>query len=80
VSAQAQSPLAHLVLFLVCLSIAGTAIAGAHYYAVDLPKQNAVVAPQNTDGYSCGICVRYCVMGGTPGDRCVNEICQGSCK
>jgi len=32
---------------MVCLSIAGSIIAGAHYYAVDLPQQNAVTTPEN---------------------------------
>lgn len=46
-SQSTRSPLARLVLFVVCLSIAGTIIAGAHYYAVDLPRQSAVTAPEN---------------------------------
>jgi len=33
-----RSPLAHLVLFLFAISIAGTFVAGAHYFAVDLPQ------------------------------------------
>jgi hypothetical protein len=47
-----RSPLARLVLFMVCLSIAGSIIAGAHYYAVDLPQQNAITAPENSAGSS----------------------------
>ena len=42
-----QSPLGGLVLFIVCLAIAGTFVAGVHYFAVDLPQQNAVQAPEN---------------------------------
>jgi hypothetical protein len=46
----AQSPLARLVLFVVCLSIAGSFVAGAHYVMVDLPAQNAQLqAPTNGD-------------------------------
>lgn len=54
-----QSPLAQLVLFMVCLAIAGTIIAGAHYFAVDLPQQKAVTAPangQNECEKSCNVC------------------------
>ena len=43
-----RSPLARLVLCMVCLSIMGSAIAGAHYYAVDLPLQQGTLAPANT--------------------------------
>jgi hypothetical protein len=39
-----QSPLARLVLFMVCLSVAGSIIAGVHYFAVDLPQQKAEAA------------------------------------
>jgi hypothetical protein len=42
------SPLVRLVLFMVCLSIAGSIVAGAHYYAVDLPQQQALQAPTNS--------------------------------
>lgn len=81
-SASGQGTLARLVLFMICLSLAASAGAGIHYYAIDLPAQNALIAapPPNVDGYACGICVRYCISGGTPGDVCVNSICQGSCK
>ena len=58
-SQSTRSPLARLVLFMVCLSIAGSIVAGAHYYAVDLPRQNAVTAPENnadTEVGSSGTC------------------------
>lgn len=42
-----RTPLARLVLFMVCLSIIGSAIAGTHYYAVDLPQHQNVQAPAN---------------------------------
>ena len=48
-SSSMQSPLARLVLFMVCLSIAGTVMAGAHYLAVDLPAQEYRQAPLNTN-------------------------------
>lgn len=49
-----RSPLARLVLFMVCTAIAGSILAGAHYAAVDLPAQEwALHAPANSD--SCDI-------------------------
>ncbi len=45
----AQSPLARLVLFMICLSIAGTIVSGIHYLAIDRPQQeNALQAPMNS--------------------------------
>ena len=41
----AQSPLSRLVLFIVCLAIAGSLVAFWHYYAIDLPTQNNVIEP-----------------------------------
>ncbi|PKL70477.1 MAG: hypothetical protein CVV30_03735 [Methanomicrobiales archaeon HGW-Methanomicrobiales-1] len=51
-----HSPLARLVLFMICLSVAGTCIAGVHYYAVDLPQQQNLQAPANT----LMTCSQYC--------------------
>jgi hypothetical protein len=34
-----QSPLALLVIFMICLAIGGSAVGAAHYYAIDLPAQ-----------------------------------------
>ena len=51
------SPLARLVLVMICLSIAGSIVAGAHYYVVDLPQQKALQAPANS---ACGECTRIC--------------------
>jgi hypothetical protein len=42
------SPLARLVRFIICLSVAGSIIAGLHYYVVDLPQQQSLQAPTNT--------------------------------
>lgn len=43
-----RSPLARLVLFMVCLSIFGTAVSGIYYLAIDRPQQeNALKAPKN---------------------------------
>ena len=61
-----RSPLARLVLFMVCLSIAGVFTAGAHYYAIDLPEQKAVseippMNPANSDGgEKCTSCTSLC--------------------
>lgn len=49
-----RSPLARLVLFMVCLSVAGAFIAGAHYVAVDLPQQQNLQAPTNGCQYPFG--------------------------
>jgi hypothetical protein len=47
-----RSPLAGLVLFMVCLSIAGTFIAGIHYVIVDRPAQIAAArTPINGNNY-----------------------------
>jgi len=59
-------PLARLVLFLVCLSITGSIVAGAHYYAIDLPEQKALSeyppANANTDtGEKCNTCRARCL-------------------
>jgi hypothetical protein len=42
-----RTPLARLVLFMIGLSIIGSVIAGAQYYAVDLPQHQSVQAPAN---------------------------------
>jgi len=55
-SESGYSPLARLVLAMVCLSVAGTCVAGAHYYAVDLPEQNNLQAPLNAKVYCMWPC------------------------
>lgn len=45
------SRLARLVLFMICLAVAASCIAGVHYAAVDHPAQNVVQAPENSYGY-----------------------------
>ena len=58
-----RSPLASLVLFMFCLSIAGSALAGAHYYAVDLPQQKNLQAPENAEGTTdCKMCKHNCII------------------
>ncbi len=48
-----RSPLARLVLFMICLSIAGSCLAGFHYYVVDYPEQYAATHPPMNYGEYC---------------------------
>lgn len=66
-----RSPCARLVLFMICLSIAGSILAGAHYYAVDLPQQNALKAPENgwDSTQSCEVCTGNCIIHKITGDE-----------
>ena len=76
-SQSSLSPLARLVLFMVCLSIAGSISAGAHYSVVDLPAQKEVQAPLN--GHypldACGLCRFECAHYGTGCSECTS-ICS----
>ena len=46
-----RSPLTSLVLFIICIAIAATAVAAIHWYTIDLPgQQNAPQAPSNDCG------------------------------
>ncbi len=51
-----------LVLFMVCLSIAGTLVAGAHWFVVDKPQQDAlkITAPENGGYFNCPTCIATC--------------------
>lgn len=59
-----QTPLTRLVLFMVCLALAGLCVSGAHYYVVDMPQQQNIQAPQNSNTNSlaqkCPSCVDNC--------------------
>lgn len=59
-SPEEQSPLARLVLFIVCIAILGSALATLHYAVVDLPQQTAVVAPANSPSDNCQDCYDWC--------------------
>jgi hypothetical protein len=48
-----QNPLARLVLFMICLAIAGSVVAGMHYTFIDLPAQDALRAPTNSRADNC---------------------------
>jgi len=64
-----QSPLARLVLFIICIAIAGTFVAGAHYHTVELPAQQSLQAPTND------YCTNECY---SDYQNSLNENCKGS--
>ncbi|MFA5268077.1 MAG: hypothetical protein WC379_08890 [Methanoregula sp.] len=83
-----SSPLARLVLFMVCLSIAGSIAAGVHWFVIDAPQQNALQPPTNSDGCSdvCRMqstdCAESCPMDGnweTCVDDCTNAYYSCTC-
>ncbi len=49
-----RSPLARLVLFIACLAVAATLVAGLHYVVLDRPAQEAALHPPANSG-SCTI-------------------------
>ena len=56
-----KSPLGRLVLFIICLSVAGAFVAGVHWYAIDLPLQESLQAPSNSIGGSdVSACIAQC--------------------
>ena len=71
------SPLARLVLFMVCLSIAGSAVAAVHYYAIDLPMQR-ITPPVNGDWPLCSQCSSVCNIPWTIYGVCYND-CMDNC-
>ena len=56
------APLTKLVLFMFCLSVTGSILAGAHYYTVDLPAQKNLPAPENArySNSNCEVCKHNC--------------------
>jgi hypothetical protein len=76
-----QSPFVRLVLFMICIAIAGSVVAGAHYYAVDLPVQNAIQAPDNIDvqTWKCSDCANVCRWAGTLSQKCY-DLCIHDCS
>jgi hypothetical protein len=54
-----KSPLSALVLFMICLGIAGSVIAGAYYTAVDLPQQKQIQPPSNSMSECISDCMQY---------------------
>ena len=79
------SPLARLVLFMVCLSVAGSIMAGAHYYAVDLPEQNAKLLTPPSNEYEnywrCEAC-KYGCLEKPVGvfDSCIQDCEYNECE
>jgi len=71
----AQSPLTRLVLFMICLAVAGSFIAGAHYFTVDLPQQKTVNVPVNSEGTvtPCEISAQLCMS------ECISAECMTEC-
>lgn len=71
-----QSPLARLVLFIICLAVAGSCLAGAHYFVVDLPQQEKSMQeiPSNNNCLAQQI---LCLKTSTPEEM---DECLGSCK
>ena len=64
----ALTPLARLVLVIVCLAIAGGFVAGVHYFAIDLPQQKAVEQQPPSDASRC---VQDCLNSGGDRDTCL---------
>jgi hypothetical protein len=48
-----RSPLARLVLFMFCLSIAGSLVAGIHYAAIDIPQQEFSASQPTNSNSNC---------------------------
>lgn len=69
-----RTSLARFIIFMVCLAAAGSILAGAHYYAVDLPEQQKVTAPDNAANpmIKCQICKSNC-YGQTDYYNCLSE-------
>ncbi len=58
-----KSPLARFVLFMVCLAIAGSLVAGVHYFVVDKPAQDQQQAPSNKYCAPYEACQSNCPFG-----------------
>jgi hypothetical protein len=67
---QEKSPLARLVLFMVCLSVAGSILAGGYWFAAGLPQQQEVQAPHNED------CSATCLENY---NQCAGDCRRGGC-
>jgi len=71
-----RSPLMSLVLFIICLAVAGSVLAEAHYYAVDRPAQDASAhqSPENaaTMEAKCKNCQLACSYAKNP-IVCLND-------
>ena len=74
-SPSAQSPIARLILFIVCLAIAGSIVGGIHYVAVDLPQQKEAMltVPQNNN------CLAQTIACLKEPPGCCTGLCAGEC-
>ena len=74
-SPSTQSPIARLILFIVCLAIAGSIVGGIHYVAVDLPQQNEAMltVPQNNN------CLAQTIACLKEPPGCCTGPCAGAC-
>ena len=89
-SQKEKSPLACLVLFIIGVSVLGTILAGAHYFAIDLPKQQNVNAPKNSYDLPCHQacfdiitkCYDPCnaITGTSYADVMAKSYCQSNCN
>lgn len=75
---ESRSPLARLILFMVCVSIAGSFVAGTHYVAVDLPQQKALEEYTRCTGGCVSTNVMYTTPYGTQNPT--DESCQKRCR
>jgi hypothetical protein len=76
----APSPLARLVVFITCLALAGSFVAGAHFVAVDLPEQMHVQAPTNHNSNIewCNNALHMCSKEGNRCWECVYYLQENS--
>ena len=68
------SPLARLVLFMVCLALFGSIVAVVHYYAVELPDQQraALQMLENAVSTKCKNCQFICSYAQNP-IKCLDD-------
>jgi hypothetical protein len=61
---------------MICLAIAGSLVAGAHYYTVTLPAQNAALHPPANDAgdsiTNCKVCRINCIGSEIP-NLCLSQ-------
>jgi len=77
-----KSPLARLVLFMVCLSVAGAFVAGVHYIAVVQPQQNIQNTPTNWGPDICGDKLFSCIQDCKKPDKDYGNVveCEMECR
>ncbi|MEN6610985.1 MAG: hypothetical protein ABFC24_09080 [Methanoregulaceae archaeon] len=80
-SPKGKNPLAYLVLTLFCVSIVGSILAGGLYFAIDLPKQQGIITPENSLDNQCQL-VCYNTYSGCfdTCDSIRNGIAKSNCE